>query len=266
VLLIFNWSGVYRNVTVTNVCVASTLRCQFAGVLMLWDSRQWQMDPACMHEISYSTAVLDADIEQRSTERLCLWQGAIVGVLSHTTSRRRVAFANTHISCRWREPYVQLMQIHSLLTGIERVLGTDVSTVPVVMSGDFNVQPWTGGYDLVVKGAVSRDHEWVQAAIAPTDGSMPVTLPTTSPSHSLCLRSSYATVLGSELPFTNYALRSDHGVFSGTLDYLFYSPKMLVPIAVLAGVTEDDAKSEGALPNRMNPSDHIPLMTEFAFK
>lgn len=85
--------------------------------------------------------------------------------------------------------------------------------------------------------------------------------------HPLKLNSSYASVKGStgtrdingEPLATSY-----HSKFFGTVDYLWYS-NSLVPTRVLDTLPVDILRRTGGLPCKKLGSDHLALVTEFAF-
>lgn len=85
--------------------------------------------------------------------------------------------------------------------------------------------------------------------------------------HPLKLNSSYASVKGStrtrgingEPLATSY-----HSKFFGTVDYLWYS-NGLVPTRVLDTLPVDILRSTGGLPCKKLGSDHLALVSEFAF-
>jgi CCR4-NOT transcription complex subunit 6 len=54
--------------------------------------------------------------------------------------------------------------------------------------------------------------------------------------------------------------------FTGTLDYMFYTPNTLDVTKILQLPSEQEMKEIGTLPNVDFPSDHLPLCAEFTFK
>lgn len=72
------------------------------------------------------------------------------------------------------------------------------------------------------------------------------------------LCSTYAYTRG-EPPFTN-----NTPGFTGTLDYIFFSPfGCLKPVSFLELPDEDSPSVVGGLPNYQHPSDHLPIGAEF---
>lgn len=83
----------------------------------------------------------------------------------------------------------------------------------------------------------------------------------------LKLRSSYATLVGSARTRDSIGeplATSHHSKFFGTVDYLWYSDG-LEPIRVLDTLRIDDLRNTGGLPFKNMGSDHLALVSEFAF-
>lgn len=236
------------------------------GVSLYWLTSEWAPAyPAAVQRVSYSTRMVDAcGADKRARAELCLWQGGILAALRHVPSGSVAVFAGTHISCRWQQPYIQIMQAHALVREIEGVLGPSLlNRVPVVVMGDWNIKPDSGLFRLMTRGYLPPEHPDLAMASHPPPPTAPIALPFPAPRHRLQLRSTYTAALGAELEFTNFASRS-FGIFKGTLDYIFFSPATLQPLAVLGGISEATASEETALPSRRFPSDHIPLYAEYA--
>ena len=82
---------------------------------------------------------------------------------------------------------------------------------------------------------------------------------TTGLSHHFSIKSSYASI--NELPVTNYK-----PFFEGAIDYIWNTPKTLIPTGILGPVDEQWRKSVVGFPHPHIPSDHIPLMSEFRWR
>jgi CCR4-NOT transcription complex subunit 6 len=237
------------------------------GVALFWKTALWEPLPNGVRRINYSSCMIKACAgDKAATRALSLWQGAVLSFMRHLPTGNLAVFATTHISCRWQEPFVQIMQMHSLVREIESTLGSELAaTIPVIIFGDFNVSPTSGGYELYTKGKLAADHAQLRAASHPTEaGKKPIRLPYPAPKQTIPLRSAYASVLGAEPAFTNFALR-EMSIFSAALDYIFYTPTSVKPCAVLDTIPESIAAEETALPSRRCPSDHLPLYAEFSF-
>ncbi|KAI6675540.1 hypothetical protein NL676_003446 [Syzygium grande] len=85
--------------------------------------------------------------------------------------------------------------------------------------------------------------------------------------HPLNLKSSYATIRGSARTRDSNGeplATSYHSKFFGTVDYIWYS-KGLVPTGVLDTPSVDILRRAGGLPCKKVGSDHLALVSEFAF-
>lgn len=78
-------------------------------------------------------------------------------------------------------------------------------------------------------------------------------------SHDFLFKSAYSEI--GELPFTNFTPN-----FVEAIDYIFYSTSALDVKGLLGPMDPEYAKQIIAIPDAVNPSDHIPIMTEFQFK
>lgn len=74
--------------------------------------------------------------------------------------------------------------------------------------------------------------------------------------------SAYATKLGAEPDFTNYAKVQQQPEFIDTLDYIFYSPKEGIEVESVRPLPHR-SEVQGPLPNQDEPSDHILLSATF---
>ncbi|CAM9715935.1 unnamed protein product, partial [Phaeothamnion confervicola] len=124
--------------------------------------------------------------------------------------------------------------------------------LPLMVMGDFNSDPSSAVYELLSLRGVSHGH--------PDLASDPCSvLPDPSDlAHGIELQSAYAVVLGAEPEYTNYTR-----TFKGTLDYIWYSPGHLRPLAVSPVPTPEDIHKCGdSMPNVQASSDHVMLIAE----
>jgi len=124
---------------------------------------------------------------------------------------------------------------------------------PVVLFGDLNILPNSITYKFLDTKKISILKEIKM--VKPFPRSLQADAP-------LSLNSVYNVHQHKEPKFTTYAKKSS-GNFSGTLDYIFYSPN-LIPVQTLRIPSEDqlDAVTTG-IPNKMMPSDHVPISAKF---
>ncbi|GMJ14912.1 catabolite repressor 4c [Hibiscus trionum] len=211
---------------------------------------------------------------------------------------RRLVVGNIHVLYNPSRGEVKLGQIR-FLSSRAQVLSNRWGNAPVVLGGDFNSTPQSAIYkflstsELNIKLYSRRElsgqrgchpsqvlgvngesslvtvmdrllndcwtDEEVKAATGTANGDLVM--------HPLHLSSSYATVKGS----TNTRDSNDeplatsyHSKFLGTVDYLWYSEGIL-PIKVLDTLPIDTLRRTGGLPWKKIGSDHLALVSEFAF-
>lgn len=137
------------------------------------------------------------------------------------------------------------------------------------LSGQNNCQPaqFLGGPRVMRKPFVLRErfvrYSWTDEELTIASGNSECT----RLQHPLKLYSSYASLKGNtrtrdicgEPLATSY-----HSKFLGTVDYLWYSDS-LVPTKVLDTLPIDILRRTGGLPSKKMGSDHLPLISEFAF-
>lgn len=128
----------------------------------------------------------------------------------------------------------------------------DASALPLIVCGDFNSEPNSGVYELIAHGSLSHIHEdlgdhkygdFTKLGMA----------------HPFNLRSSYSHI--GELKFTNYT-----PTFVGVLDYIWYATNALQVSGLLGDVDPEYLQRVPGFPNWHFPSDHLPLLVEFAVK
>ncbi|XP_022140802.1 carbon catabolite repressor protein 4 homolog 4 [Momordica charantia] len=152
-----------------------------------------------------------------------------------------VIVANTHLywDPEWAD--VKLAQAKYLLSRLARfrtLVSEKFECKPsVLLAGDFNSTPGDKVYQYLVSG---DSPECLEELPLP-----------------LC--SVYSTILGTEPSFTNCTPG-----FTGTLDYIFFSPSDPIrPISFLELPQSEWPEVIGGLPNNTYPSDHLPIAAEF---
>ncbi|GMH09624.1 hypothetical protein Nepgr_011465 [Nepenthes gracilis] len=160
-------------------------------------------------------------------------------------SHHLVIVANTHLywDPEWTD--VKLAQAEYLLSRLalfKRHVSERFECTPsVIVAGDFNSTPGDPVYRYLVSGSPS--------SMPPAGCSDELPIP-------LC--SVYAYTRG-EPPFTNCTPG-----FTGTLDYIFFSPSNYIrPVSFLELPEADSSSVVGGLPNYYHPSDHLPIGAEF---
>ena len=178
-------------------------------------------------------------------------------------AQRDLCFANYHMPCAFgSDERCQVVVAHAalLLQHVQRWARSDA----LVVLGDFNFDPRSAAYDLVVRGAVAPDHPQ-RPPPAPW-------APAWDPSAVEPMRSAYVEGLGEEPEFTNYSHTGEVGVgpaeaFCETLDYIFISPHWSVAdveaLPTKAALASDRIAS---YPSADEPSDHLMLGAELTLQ
>ncbi len=136
---------------------------------------------------------------------------------------------------------------------------------PLVVCGDFNVQPGQPAYDLILSGDMDASHPQhpeLPARCAPKPGDAGRQGAWTvgfSPMRSACLE-----YWGEEPAFTNFAwsAMNPDGVFQATLDYIFYSPGHWKVAGAKELISPDAVSHLPGFPSSTEPSDHIVVAAE----
>lgn len=156
-----------------------------------------------------------------------------------------VIVANTHLywDPEWAD--VKLAQAKYLLSRLAQfktLVSNRLECTPsVIVAGDFNSTPGDKVYQYLISGNSSL------AQVVECLEDIPIPL---------C--SVYAFTKG-EPPFTNCTPG-----FTGTLDYIFFSPTdNIKPVSFLELPEPDSPDVVGGLPNNSHPSDHLPIGAEF---
>jgi CCR4-NOT transcription complex subunit 6 len=196
--------------------------------------------------------------------------------------RQLLCVANTHIHANPELNDVKLWQVHTLLKGLEKIAAS--AEIPMVVCGDFNSVPGSAAHCLLSSGRVDPSH--------PELGTDPLGIlrPAAKLCHGLPLASAYAAASrpppGGDASLPDGAaaerLRSRLDVpgtgeprftnctrdFVGTLDYIFFTRDSLAPTALLE-LPEEGAlrgpRGTGGLPSAVSSSDHVALMSAFAW-
>ncbi|PIA39653.1 hypothetical protein AQUCO_02600243v1, partial [Aquilegia coerulea] len=217
-------------------------------------------------------------------------------------SSRRVLVGNIHVLFNPSRGDIKLGQIQLLLSSAQ-VLSEKWGGVPIVLVGDFNSTPQGAIYQFLSsseldvtlhdkrflsgqrssplpqsggsQGHMSRavvlmdrflKNSWTDAEVRNLTGNTNGTIV----KHPLRLNSSYASVKvaeGSTRTRDSYGeplATSFHSKFLGTVDYLWYS-EGLVPTRVLDTPPIEILQKTRGLPHKTLGSDHLALVSEFAF-
>ncbi|XP_050377086.1 carbon catabolite repressor protein 4 homolog 3 [Argentina anserina] len=217
----------------------------------------------------------------------------------HKEKSRKLVIGNIHVLYNPKRGEVKLGQIRFLISKAQ-ILSERWGNAPVVLCGDFNSTPESAIYKFLstselnimsydrtelsgqrschpaqVLGVKQRNssplslidgllkHDWTDEEIRVATGNSG----SHSVVHPLQLNSSYAMVQGSTATRGSSGepiATSYHSKFLGTVDYLWYSDG-LVPTGVMDTVPLDTLQRIGSLPCKKVGSDHLALVSEFAF-
>ncbi|KAK2808087.1 Glucose-repressible alcohol dehydrogenase transcriptional effector [Emmonsiellopsis sp. PD_5] len=129
---------------------------------------------------------------------------------------------------------------------------TKGSDIPLIICGDFNSYPGSTVYDLMAHGRLVEDHPDLEKRLYGN-------LSRVGMSHPYNLKSAYSAI--GELSFTNYTPD-----FVDVIDYVWYTSNALQVTGLLGEVDKEYLQRVPGFPNYHFPSDHLPLLAEFAFK
>ncbi|KAL2901042.1 Carbon catabolite repressor protein 4-like protein 4 [Bienertia sinuspersici] len=185
----------------------------------------------------------DPDDPRVRLKRDCV--GIMAAFRLKNASQNLIIIANTHIYWDPEWVDVKLAQAKYLLSRLEQfktLVSEKFECMPsVIVTGDFNSTPGDQVYNYIISGSSSSE------AGAECSEELPIPL---------C--SVYAYTRG-EPAFTNCTPG-----FTGTLDYVFFSPSGCIqPVSFLELPEEDSTSVSGGLPNYRHPSDHLPIGAEF---
>ncbi|PRP78127.1 hypothetical protein PROFUN_13929 [Planoprotostelium fungivorum] len=171
----------------------------------------------------------------------------------YAAKAKNIIVANTHI--HWNPDYrdVKLLQVQFMMEQLTSITSprSKWSNSPLIICGDFNSQPGSGPYELMMSGKIDPRHDDLEPFYY---GSYS----TAGMKHPFTLSSAYASI--GEPSFTNYT-----GDFTGVLDYIWFTSDSLAVSKILSPVEEEFVK-ETKLPNPFMNSDHIAIMAEFLMK
>jgi CCR4-NOT transcription complex subunit 6 len=128
--------------------------------------------------------------------------------------------------------------------------------LPLIICADQNSTIDSGVFELLAKGMLAPDHHELE-------GRKYGNFTKHGIEHPFSLKSAYTNLdkTTEAVPFTNYVPQ-----YNGVIDHIWYSTNALENTALLGKVDPEYMKSVPGFPNAHFPSDHLPLMAEFAVK
>jgi CCR4-NOT transcription complex subunit 6 len=198
-------------------------------------------------------------------------------------TQRFLCIANTHVHANSELTDVKLLQVHTLLKGLEKFRSQ--IDFPMCVCGDFNSPPGSAAHQLVVEGGVDpRQPELEHDPLS-------ILNPPSELRHDLQLQSCFQSLARTDTAavpdcakvqeqqtrldpqygepvFTNYTRD-----FESTLDYIFHTRGLLETVAVLELPSKRDIEQqqadepvESSMPNSRYVSDHVAIMCELEFR
>jgi len=178
----------------------------------------------------------------------------VLARLEHKKTKKQFVVATYHMPCLFgSDDKCKVMTIHASL--LFQQAQRFAKGQPLVVGGDFNIQPPSAQYDFITQGKLDNSHPQNPQDSSPLGIDLQI-----SP-----MRSAYA-VHSAEPEFTNLARNkfSRDGPFIETLDYIFLSDEISVE-----GIKKLPPKSEMAsvqsYPSALEPSDHVMIYADLAF-
>ncbi|KAI6181629.1 Leucine-rich repeat and Endonuclease exonuclease phosphatase domain containing protein [Aphelenchoides besseyi] len=182
---------------------------------------------------------------------------------------RPLIISNVHVT--WDPVYsdVKLIQtmmlLHECTKEIDKVAAEDnlcPEDVPMVLAGDFNSLPTSEVLDYLIKGQISKDHEELQHFHGSTALDSISSGDTTDSSYR------HRLSLEAAMNLQNPSITNITTKFKATVDYILATPRSLQCLGFLKGVKKKWMKANeiNDLPNALFPSDHIPVVAQYALK
>uniref|UniRef100_A0A0R3RJ73 poly(A)-specific ribonuclease n=1 Tax=Elaeophora elaphi TaxID=1147741 RepID=A0A0R3RJ73_9BILA len=152
-----------------------------------------------------------------------------------------------------------VQEISTLLDEISEKCRITPQQIPVLICGDLNSLPESGVVEFLSKGAISREHpDLKEFRQDPCVTRFSASDDPTVYTHGLRLD---CAVDPNSMPFTNYTLE-----FKGVIDYIFSTPQSLARLGVLGPLNMEWVLANKIIgfPHPHVPSDHVPIMAQFA--
>jgi len=222
--------------------------------MLAWRETRYELIDYEVVKLAQDVCAQCANSPTRSHFTVGYNQVGLIALLKDKLTNERLIVSTTHITANWLAPHVQLAQVQAFLRRIEK-FSQKHECANVVMAGDLNSKPCSGVYDLLRYGHLDQEHK--DLSELKTIG---IEMPYPNLEHGLDFESAYKVILGEEPTQTTYT-----GSFQGTLDYVWYSNRSLIPLSVLDVHPMSELKREVAMPSLRFPSDHLPMLSRFRF-
>lgn len=157
-----------------------------------------------------------------------------------TTQTQTFILYNYHMPCAFKTPIIQTLHLDAL-----KKIIFQHPEIPTILATDFNLTPNSIGYTYFTTAFLPQEHS---NYLPPR------------PHSTLTLNSTYKEHHGKEPSFTCFSNTQWGGEFMDTLDYIFISPNLKTISSNLL------INSIQKCPNKINPSDHLPLQSTIQFR
>ncbi|CAM6103382.1 unnamed protein product [Calypogeia fissa] len=178
----------------------------------------------------------------------------IICCLKDLLSNEELVLATTHLKAKSgkENEAIRLRQVQELVQGL--VIRTKDGTLPSVICGDFNSNPFSVVYKLVHECSLRLQSVYARK-LELTSADNPM-------SPTIHVGNSIDGGASAEPPFTTWKFRST-GEKQETIDYIWFSQcRRLLPDRIWRLPSATSIGADG-LPSEAMPSDHLPLTCEF---
>ncbi|CAN8318054.1 unnamed protein product [Cochlearia groenlandica] len=182
-----------------------------------------------------------------------------------------ICVANTRIDTKQEMKDVLLWHVHTLLVGMEKLTESRVD-MPMIVCGDFNMDPASSAHSLVALKCVNPQHQDL------TSDPFGILQPRTKLTHRLPLASAYTAFSllrwgvgldnqkkSIQFPTKEPNLTMCTNEYAGCHDYIFYTANNLRVEGLLELVDGTVMRKNKAIPSTELSSSHIALLSQFRY-
>ncbi|XP_014259639.1 2',5'-phosphodiesterase 12 [Cimex lectularius] len=165
-----------------------------------------------------------------------------------------LVLGNTHLYFHPTADHIRLLQAAMALRWMNSTISQfeeKGKNISMIFCGDFNSTPESGVYEFMTANVIPPDYkEWSSVEEEKITG--------LELKHNFQIKSAYEVT--EKFPLTNYT-----PLFSGCLDYIYFTSKSLDVVEKLKLPDEQFLKEQVGLPNPNFPSDHLAICSTFKF-
>ncbi|MFH4978309.1 hypothetical protein AB6A40_005018 [Gnathostoma spinigerum] len=217
----------------------------------------------------FSFVESDEGLKEKFVTRPTVVQLIVLKYDSKDENEALLLCANTHLHYDPRHENIKVLQSllctrHVAKTAHELQISHPNAKIQILFCGDFNSTPGGGVYELMSSGKISADHRcWYGDNVINVKGAAFAISNDDAVSSEQSLFN--LQNLSGNPPVSNYTLHTaSDGTqrgFAGCLDYIWGNPCTKV-LRVIPMPSESLVKKYEALPSKLCPSDHLPLICE----